>query len=124
MILGCILVVFVLIAFLFEWRAAFVSLLAIPLSLAAAGIVLDMTGATINTMILAGFGVAVGVVVDDAIIDMENIVRRLRLWRSKGRRTTPLQPAAGRLARGAHGDSLRDADQHRRGAPGRVRRRV
>jgi CzcA family heavy metal efflux pump len=89
-VLGCVLVVFVLIAFLFQWRAAFVSLLAIPLSLAAAGIVLDAEGATINTMILAGFGVAVGVVVDDAIIDMENIVRRLRLWRARGKRTTPL----------------------------------
>ncbi len=89
-VLGCILVVFVLLAFLFEWRAALVSLLAIPLSLTAAGIVLDAEGATINTMILAGFAVAVGVVVDDAIIDMENIVRRLRAWRSRGRRTTPL----------------------------------
>ena len=82
-ILGCILVVFVLLAFLFQWRAAFVSLLAIPLSLAAAGIVLDAEGATINTMVFAGFAVAVGVVVDDAIIDMENIVRRLRLWRRR-----------------------------------------
>ena len=89
-VLGCILVVFVLIAFLFQWRAAFVSLLAIPLSLGAAAIVLDAEGTTINTMILAGFGVAVGVVVDDAIIDMENIVRRLRNWRAPGRRTTPL----------------------------------
>ena len=89
-VLGCILVVFVLLAFLFEWCAALVSLLAIPLSLTAAGVVLDAEGATINTMILAGFAVAVGVVVDDAIIDMENIVRRLRAWRSKGRRTTPL----------------------------------
>jgi CzcA family heavy metal efflux pump len=89
-VLGCILVVFVLIAFLFQWRAAFVSLLAIPLSLGAAAIVLDLQGTTINTMILAGFGVAVGVVVDDAIIDMENIVRRLRNWRAAGRRTTPL----------------------------------
>ncbi len=89
-VLGCILVVFVLIAFLFQWRAAFVSLLAIPLSLGAAAIVLDAEGTTINTMILAGFGVAVGVVVDDAIIDMENIVRRLRNWRMLGRRTTPL----------------------------------
>ncbi len=88
--LGCILVVFVLLAFLFQWRAAFVSLLAIPLSLGAAAIVLDAEGTTINTMILAGFGVAVGVVVDDAIIDMENIVRRLRNWRARGRRTTPL----------------------------------
>jgi Cu/Ag efflux pump CusA len=89
-VLGCILVVFVLIAFLFQARAALVSLLAIPLSLAAAAVVLDAEGTTINTMILAGFGVAVGVVVDDAIIDMENIVRRLRIWRTRGRRTTPL----------------------------------
>ncbi len=89
-VLGCILVVFVLLAFLFEWRAAFVSLLAIPLSLGAAAIVLDAEGATINTMILAGFGVAVGVVVDDAIIDMENIVRRLRQLRARGKRVTPL----------------------------------
>lgn len=90
-LIGCVLVVFVLLAFLFEWRAAFVSLLAIPLSLGAAGIVLDAEGATINTMVLAGFAVAVGVVVDDAIIDMENIVRRLRLWRAQGKRTTPLR---------------------------------
>jgi CzcA family heavy metal efflux pump len=89
-ILGCILVVFVLIAFLFQWRAALVSLLAIPLSLGAAAIVLSAMGTTINTMILAGFAVAVGVVVDDAIIDMENIVRRLRAWRAAGQKTTPL----------------------------------
>ena len=89
-IIGCILVVFVLIAFLFQWRAALVSLLAIPLSLGAAAIVLSAMGTTINTMILAGFAVAVGVVVDDAIIDMENIVRRLRAWRAEGKKTTPL----------------------------------
>ena len=90
-LLGCILVVFVLIAFLFQWRAALVSLLAIPLSLATAAIVLDLTGSTINTMVLAGFAVAVGVVVDDAIIDMENIVRRLRAWRAAGKPVTPLR---------------------------------
>ncbi len=89
-LLGCILVIFVLFAFLFQWRGALISLLAIPLSLAAAAIVFDATGATINTMILAGFAVAVGVVVDDAIIDMENIIRRLRAWRASGRRITPL----------------------------------
>jgi len=88
-IIGCILVVFVLISFLFQWRAALISLLAIPLSLAAAELVLAATGATINTMILAGFAVSVGVVVDDAIIDMENIVRRLRAWRAAGKRVTP-----------------------------------
>ena len=84
LLLGCLFVVFVLIAFLYEWRAAFISLIAIPLSLIAAGLVLDIRGATINTMILAGFVVAVGVVVDDAIIDMENIIRRLRLRRAEG----------------------------------------
>ncbi len=89
-LLGCILVVFVLFAFLFQWRGALISLLAIPLSLAAAAIVFEATGATINTMILAGFAVAVGVVVDDAIIDMENIIRRLRAWRASGKRITPL----------------------------------
>jgi Cu/Ag efflux pump CusA len=90
-ILGCILVVFVLLTFLFQWRAALVSLLAIPLSLATAAIVLDLAHSTINTMVLAGFAVAVGVVVDDAIIDMENIVRRLRAWRAQGRALTPLR---------------------------------
>jgi len=89
-LLGCILVVFVLFAFLFQWRGALISLLAIPLSLAAAAIVFEATGATVNTMILAGFAVAVGVVVDDAIIDMENIIRRLRAWRAAGKRITPL----------------------------------
>jgi len=89
-LLGCILVVFVLFAFLFQWRGALISLLAIPLSLAAAAIVFEATGATVNTMILAGFAVAVGVVVDDAIIDMENIIRRLRAWRAAGQRITPL----------------------------------
>jgi CzcA family heavy metal efflux pump len=78
LLLGTLLVVVVLVAFLFEWRAAVISLAAIPLSLMAAALVLYETGATINTMVLAGFVISVGVVVDDAIIDIENIVRRLR----------------------------------------------
>ncbi len=60
LIVGSILVVFVLIAFLYQWRAALISLVAIPLSLVAAGLVLDAMGATINTMILAGFAIALG----------------------------------------------------------------
>ncbi|MFL5819551.1 MAG: efflux RND transporter permease subunit [Solirubrobacteraceae bacterium] len=87
-IIGCLLVVLILVAFLFEWRAAFISLISIPLSLVAAGIVLDVRGATVNTLILAGFAVSVGVVVDDAIIDMENIVRRLRIRRAQGQRVS------------------------------------
>jgi CzcA family heavy metal efflux pump len=85
MLLGVVLVVLILAAFLFEWRTAFISLLAIPLSLMSALVVLEMTGTVINVMILAGLVVAIGVVVDDAIIDVENIVRRLRQARAEGR---------------------------------------
>lgn len=80
---GCILVVIVLIFFLYEWRTALISLTAIPLSLLAAGVVLYLWGGTMNTMVLAGLVIAVGEVVDDAIIDVENITRRLRLNRQK-----------------------------------------
>jgi len=79
MTLGCIIVAVVLFVFLFNWRTALISLVAIPLSVLGAAIVLYMRGATINVMTLAGLVIAVGVVVDDAIIDVENIARRLRL---------------------------------------------
>ncbi|MDX6533114.1 MAG: hypothetical protein QOF68_858, partial [Gaiellales bacterium] len=88
LLLGTLFVVFVLIAFLFEWRAAVISLAAIPFSLMAAGLVLYLRGGTINTMVLAGFVISVGVVVDDAIIDIENIVRRLRQHRASGSRAS------------------------------------
>lgn len=78
---GCILVIIVLIVFLFDWRTAVISLTAIPLSLMATIVVLYWMGLTINTMIIAGLVIALGEVVDDAIIDVENIVRRLRLNR-------------------------------------------
>ncbi len=84
LIIGAILVIIVLGAFLFEWRVALISVIAIPLSLVAAGVVLYLMEATINTMVLAGFVVALGSVVDDAIIDVENIVRRLRQARNAG----------------------------------------
>jgi len=84
LLIGAFLVVLVLIAFLYEWRVALISLVAIPLSLMAALLVLYMQGGTINTMVLAGFVVALGSIVDDAIIDVENIVRRLRQHRQEG----------------------------------------
>src|SRR5262245_54604895 len=84
LVIGAFLVVLILIAFLFEWRVALISLVAIPLSLVAALLVLYMRGTTINTMVLAGFLVALGSIVDDAIIDVENIVRRLRQHRREG----------------------------------------
>src|SRR5215203_838303 len=84
LLLCVLLVILILAAFLFEWRTAFISLIAIPLSLLAAVLVLQEFGAVINVMILAGLIVAIGVVVDDAIIDVENIVRRLRQNRAEG----------------------------------------
>lgn len=79
MLLGCVLVAVVLAAFLYDWRTALISMTAIPLSILGAAIVLSRLGGTVNTMILAGLVIAVGEVVDDAIIDVENIARRLRL---------------------------------------------
>ena len=77
-------VLVILILFLFEWRVALISVVAIPLSLVAAGLVLHFLDATINVMILAGLVIALGAVVDDAIIDVENIIRRLRQSRREG----------------------------------------
>jgi len=76
--LGAILVSVVLFLFLYNVRTAFISLTAIPLSLAAAMAVLHMRGQTLNTITLGGLAIALGEIVDDAIIDVENIFRRLR----------------------------------------------
>ena len=78
LLLGGVLVTVVLFLFLFNLRTAFISLTAIPLSLLAAVIVLDRLGVTLNTLTLGGLAIAIGEVVDDAIIDVENIFRRLR----------------------------------------------
>jgi CzcA family heavy metal efflux pump len=83
-VLGFVLVVVILALFLFEWRVALISVLTIPLSLIAALLVLYSRDQTINTMTLAGLVIALGAVVDDAIIDVENIVRRLRQNRLSG----------------------------------------
>ena len=85
LLIGALLVILIIAAFLFEWRTAFIALTAIPLSLIAAILVLDLHGTTINVMVLAGLVVSIGVVVDDAIIGVENIVRRLRQARLEGR---------------------------------------
>ncbi len=90
LIIGAILVVLVLGAFLYEWRVALISVIAIPLSLMVAALVLSSRGITINTMVLAGLMVALGSLVDDAIIDVENILRRLRENRAAG---SPLSTA-------------------------------
>ena len=78
LIIGGVLVIVVVFVFLFNVRTAAISCVAIPLSLLAAVIVLVRSGVALNTMTLGGLAIAIGVVVDDAIIDVENIMRRLR----------------------------------------------
>jgi CzcA family heavy metal efflux pump len=78
LLIGGVFVVLVLALFLFNLRTAFISALAIPLSLLSAVIVLLEAGVNLNVMVLGGLAIALGEVVDDAIIDTENIYRRLR----------------------------------------------
>ena len=75
---GSLLVVLIIGLFLLSGRATLITALAIPLSLVVSVLVLDALGASLNTMTLGGMAIAVGALVDDAIIDVENVVRRLR----------------------------------------------
>src|SRR6266404_1341558 len=84
LLLGGVLVAIVLVLFLYNLRTAFISLTAIPLSLLIAIIILERMGASLNTMTLGGLTIAIGEVVDDAIIDVENVFRRLSENRALG----------------------------------------
>jgi CzcA family heavy metal efflux pump len=85
LLIGALLVVAVLAVFMADWRNAAVSCAAIPLSLLATLMVLQLFGVSVNTMTLGGLAVAIGVVVDDAVIDVENILRRMRANRQLAR---------------------------------------
>jgi CzcA family heavy metal efflux pump len=80
---GLVLVAVIVFIFLVSWRATAVALAAIPVSVVSAIIVINAGGGTINTMTLGGLAIALGMLVDDAIIVVENVVRRLRLERAK-----------------------------------------
>lgn len=80
---GLVLVSLIVLVFLVSWRATLVTLAAIPVSVVCALLAVNLVGGTINTMTLGGIAIALGMLVDDAIIVVENVVRRLRLEREK-----------------------------------------
>ena len=88
LLIGAFLVVLLMAFFLFDWRVAVISLIAIPLAFLAAVVVLYIRGTSMNSMVLAGLVIAIGAVIDDAIIDIENIKRRLHERRQEGQQVS------------------------------------
>jgi CzcA family heavy metal efflux pump len=84
LLIGAGLVVLILLLFLWDWRIALISATIIPLTVMITLLVLSYFGTTINVMVLAGLVIALGAVVDDAIVDVENVVRRIRQARLEG----------------------------------------
>ena len=84
LLIGAVLVIVAFFAFLFDWRTALISTVAVLMSVIVAGTVLYVSGVTINMMIIAGLMIALSAIIDNAIVDTENIVRRLRQGREEG----------------------------------------
>jgi CzcA family heavy metal efflux pump len=85
LVIAGLLLVLILAAFLFEWRAVLISLVTIPVSLVAAALVLDLLGETFNAISFAGLAAAIVVVIDDGVVSAENVARRWRSRRAEGR---------------------------------------
>jgi Cu/Ag efflux pump CusA len=91
LVIAAVLLALIVAAFLFQWRTVFIALVTIPVSLVAAALVLDLLGETFNAISFAGLAVAIAIVIDDAVVSVENVARRLRDKRADGAEASTAQ---------------------------------